>query len=147
MCGSRLTVSPLLFFLKYVNNVIIIVIFIINILWVSSDTKQIMVWYVPIPMMGTVQEILTRGIPVTNPTSSLQPPCLTSNLFYVALSSWKSFFNILPLTVILTHVLLELQSVIHHHLIWFPHHQRDMTITVNRVLFITDPCKYWLYVL
>ena len=49
--------SPLSFFVKYFNNVIIIVIFvifIINILWVLSDTTQIMVQYVPIPIMGTV---------------------------------------------------------------------------------------------
>ena len=58
------------------------------------------------------------------------------------LSSWKSNFNIFPLTVILAHSLLELWSVICHHPIWFLHHQSDMTITVNHAPFITDPCKY-----
>ena len=66
-------------FVKYCNNIIIIVIVIIDILWVNvilwalSDTMQITVWYVPVPIMGMafagtgmVWKILTCSIPVTN---------------------------------------------------------------------------------
>ena len=75
---------PISFFVKYFNNVIIIVIFvisIINILWVSgipwvlSGTTQIMVQYVPIPVTGMVfvgmsmvWEIPTCSILMKNPT-------------------------------------------------------------------------------
>jgi hypothetical protein len=80
-------IPPLLFFVKYFNNVIIIVIIIIiiprvsGIPQVSSDTTQITVRYVPIPVTGmvfagtgTVWEIPTRGIPVTNPRQKQKCP-------------------------------------------------------------------------
>ena len=85
-CVQQLSHSippPLLFFVTYFNNVIIKVIFIIFIInipqvsgipQVSSDTMQIMVWYVPVSVMGRmfagmgmVWEIPTCSIPMPNP--------------------------------------------------------------------------------
>src|SRR5882762_11033067 len=64
----------------------------------------------------------------------LQPRCLMNYTESVLmLSSWKSFFNIFLLTVILAHSLLELRSVIHHHPIRFPHRQCDTVCSLSQI--------------
>ena len=51
------------------------------------DTAEIVVWYVPVPVMGTVQEICTCGIPVTN-TSCAKSCSFNQTFVTVRAQSW-----------------------------------------------------------